>query len=273
MKTRLLAAALVLAASVTSFSAFADDSVGRDEVVLKNGGTIRGTVLNVEPGTKVVILEMGSKDPRTLRWAEVADVQKNRYEAEDAAKKVEPGKDEPGYTSPSPAAPVEETPAGKGAVKVHIESSKPVQLLEHVGSAIGSAGGYVVAIDQIRVACASPCDKVIDGTRGQEFAIVGDGVTPSNAFTLNERDKDTRIDVQPGSSGLRVGGVWMAIFGGSSLVAGAITLPLGYALDSTTFDPVTGTSIGSDMSGMKIAGGVMLGAGAALLTGGIIMAV
>jgi hypothetical protein len=29
----------------------------------------------------------------------------------------------------------------------------------------------------------------------------------------------------------------------------------------------------NDMSGMKIAGGVMLGAGAALLTGGIIMAV
>jgi hypothetical protein len=53
--------------------------LGRDEVVLKNGGTIRGTVVSIEPGSKVVIVEVGSKDPRTPRWAEVADVQKNRY--------------------------------------------------------------------------------------------------------------------------------------------------------------------------------------------------
>jgi hypothetical protein len=181
-KPRLAAAVLVLTLSLAARAALADDSVGRDEVVLKNGGTIRGTVVSVEPGSKVVILEMGAKSPRTLTWAEVADVQKDRYPADDAAKKAEPGAAGPGYAGAEPAAPVEPTP-GKGVVKVHIESKKPVKLIEHVGTAVGAAGGYVIAVEQLRVACASPCDRVVDGSRGQEFAIVGDGVPAWRAGT------------------------------------------------------------------------------------------
>jgi len=260
MKKYFVAAALTLAASLTTLTASADDSVGRDEVVLKNGGTIRGTVVSVEPGTKVVILEMGSKTPRTLTWPEVADVQKNRYAADDAAKKAEPGAGGPGYGSP-PAA--EEAAPGKGVVKVHIESKKPVKLIEHMGTSVAAGGGYVIAVEQLRVACASPCDKVVDGSRGQEFAIVGDSVPISKPFTLNERDKATQVDVDPGSNGLQTGGAYMTVFGAAGVVGGAVTLPLAYALSSPS----------SDLGGMKIAGGVMLGAGAALLAGGIVMIV
>lgn len=261
MKKPLLVLALALAASLTTLSASADDSVGRDEVVLKNGGTIRGTVLSVEPGTKVVILEMGSKAPRTLTWPEVADVQKNRYPADESGKKVEPGAGGPGYTSPPPAG--EEPAQGRGVVKVHIESKKPVKLIEHMGTSVAAGGGYVIAIEQLRVACASPCDKVVDGSRGQEFAIVGDGVPVSKPFTLNERDRATQVDVDPGSNGLQIGGSYMAIFGGTGVLGGALLLPLGFALSRPD----------SDMSGMKIAGGVMLGTGTALLAGGIVMIV
>ncbi len=262
MNKTLLAFALTVASSLMTATAFADDSVGRDEVVLKNGGTIRGTVLSVEPGTKVVILEMGSKSPRTLTWPEVADVQKNRYASEDGAKKAEPGAGGPGYGSPPPAA-TEEAASGKGVVRVHIESKKPVKLIEHMGTSVAAGGGYVIAIEQLRVACASPCDKVVDGSRGQEFAIVGESVPVSKPFTLNEHDKPTQVDVDPGSNGLQSGGFWMASFGILGVIGGAITLPLGYALERPD----------SNTSGMKVAGGVMLGAGSALLAGGIVMIV
>jgi len=271
MKT--VVSALLLTASVTTYAAFADDAVGQDEVILKNGGSIRGTVISVEPGNQVVILEMGMKEPKTLPWADVADVEKNRYPASaggGSANVVQGGPNN--VIGPN-------AEGSSKAVTVHIQSPKRVQLLEEVGEAVGYADGDEIAISQIRTACASPCDRVIDGSRGQAFAIAGDGVTPSRSFTLNDRGGDVRIDVDPGSSGVRTGGVFLAIFGGSSILVGAVTLPLGFVLESSatsvnqfgaTQVDNTGANIGNDM---KIAGGVLLGAGVAMLASSIGMIV
>src|SRR5689334_7458739 len=59
--------------------AFADDSVGNDEVTLKNGGSLRGTLISSEPGLSVKLLELGGKEPRVIPWADVDHVERGRF--------------------------------------------------------------------------------------------------------------------------------------------------------------------------------------------------
>jgi hypothetical protein len=263
MKTRLASLALVtFALSVVSPSiARADDakaaaSAGEDEVTLKNGGMVRGTVVSLEPGTKVVIQEMGSTTPRTIPWAEVADVERGKHKATAAA---EPGAGGPGYVDPP-----EKLAGGPGVVNLHIDSPRPVKLVEHLGTSYGQAGTTMVIVEHAQVACASPCDKVIDGSRGQLFIIDGDGVSPSETFVLNDRQGDTVVHVDPGSSALQTGGAILGFYLGiPAMIAGGTFLGVGAAVDGN----------GTDGSGMITAGAVTLVAGSLLLGGGIAMMV
>ncbi|NUP09274.1 MAG: hypothetical protein HOW73_24750 [Polyangiaceae bacterium] len=251
-----LIGALAFLCSSSASVARAGDEMGVDEVSLKNGGTIRGTIVTVEPGSKVVITESGSKEPRTLAWAEVADVEKGKYEKKADNDAVEPGEAGPGYEAPIPEE--EPAPSGPGVVRVHIESEEPVTLYERGATTVFGVGRYVAAVTQVRAVCESPCDKVIDGSRGQQFFIGGTDIPESSTFKLRDRTGDTNVDVSPGNRGQRTAGVWMTIIGATGVAAGAATLPLGFA------------DLGSgEDDTLKIAGGVSLGAGAALLASGI----
>ncbi|NUO54560.1 MAG: hypothetical protein HOV80_37435 [Polyangiaceae bacterium] len=114
---------------------------------------------------------------------------------------------------------------------------------------------------QTRVACASPCDKVVDGSRGQRFIVQGEGVPPSETFVLNDRNEDMTLKVDAGSPGLLIGGNWLTGVGAAAAVTGAVMLPIAYALDDSS----------STMSSFKVAGGVTLGVGLAMLAAGIPM--
>lgn len=262
--------------------ALAAPSLGHDEITLKNGGSIRCTVVSVEPGTKVVILELGSEEPRTLTWAEVADVLKDKYPDEaEPTRKVEPGDAGPGYDGPNHTKEKhrassddqnDHDDSNRGVVKVHISSPKPVRLVEELGTATAVSGNYVVAVQALRTACMSPCDKTIDGSRGQRFYVEGDGVTSAGGFSLADREKDVDVNVDPGSKPLRVGGVFVTITGASAMVVGALLIPLGYTLTST-FRDIHGHDVEIENTGLKVAGGITLGIGAATLAGGIAMIV
>lgn len=248
--------------SVFATAAYADDNIGVDEVTLKNGGTIRGTVVSVEPGTKVVILELGQKQPRTLSWGEVADVQKGKFATSDE-EKPEPGPSGPGYDKAAPEEEEAAAPSGPGVVKVHIESDEPVDLYEHIGTSVVAVGRYVAAIEHGRRVCGSPCDIVVDGSRGQNFVVMGDGIPNSRPFKLRDRTNDTTLVVDGGSSGGIYGGVMMISFGGAALLSGVLTMALGGALATTS----------SDAEPYFYAGGGLLGGGAGLLGGGIALVV
>jgi len=239
-------------------TASAGDAVGNDEVLLKSGGSLRGTVVAVEPGTRVVFLVSGEKNPRTLPWAEVADVEKGKYgggdEEEEPKEKRRKGAEEEEETDEEPS-------RGAGKVRLHIETDEPVQLIEEVASSYGVVAGYGVYAVQTRVACASPCDKVVDGSRGQRFIVQGEGVPPSETFVLNDRNEDMTLKVDAGSPGLLIGGNWLTGVGAAAAVTGAVILPIAYALDDSS----------STMSSIKVAGGVTLGVGLAMLAAGIPM--
>ena len=71
-----LSIVLGLAIAATGTTTARAQELGEDEVALKNGGSIRGTVVAVAPGESVKIIEMGSTETRTIQWSEVAEVQK-----------------------------------------------------------------------------------------------------------------------------------------------------------------------------------------------------
>lgn len=254
--------AIVSVILLIASSVMAQD-LGSDEVTLKNGGSVRGTVVSVEPGTKVVILELGQKEPRTIPWAEVADVQKGKYAPPTQGGETQPGPAGPGYEEPDRRPPGEEAPDPRKGVELRIESNRPVLLLESLGSTVVQAGRYAVAIEHGRVACESPCDRKIDGSKGQAFSISGDGVINSDPFYLKDRGGPTTLVVDAGSARVRAGGVWLTTFGGIFTGIGGLTLGLGYGL--------TGDADLQNI--MKISGGVSLGVGLSMLAAGIPMIV
>lgn len=253
---------------LSSTTAFAQD-LGNDEVSLKNGGSIRGTVVSVEPGNKVVILEFGAKEPRTLTWAEVADVQKGKFA------KPEPGPQGPGFATPEPKEDEEdeEQPtkkkkgrkaAGRGVVQLHVESDEPVSVYQEVASGVVASGGYVMTVGVGRFLCASPCDQQVDGSSGQAFVVGGDGIPTSSPFTLSDQEGDTTLNVDPGSNAAKSGGYIMLSVAGAAVAGGIVLLIFG------TSQPVDNGNPFSDATETDPA---MVGGGIAALVGGVGLAV
>lgn len=111
-----------------------------------------------------------------------------------------------------------------GAVKsaagprVHIESTRPVELFVVTGEATAVSGnGSAYAVSYERV-CDSPCDTRVP-TRPDYF-IGGPRVTPSPRFRVRDGE-DVTLDVRPGRPGLRWAGWLSATAGITMIVLGA----------------------------------------------------
>lgn len=260
-----LLALSLLAAAPARAEEPAGTAIGEDEVTLKNGGMIRGTVVGMEPGSKVVVQEVGAAEPRTIPWAEVADVERGKYKSAataTATAAVVPGQTPAGYGGPDS---VVLNPNRPGMVRLHVESPEPVRVIEHLGTSYAQGGGYAIAVQHSQAICGTPCDTVIDGTRGQQFVVVGDGVPESEPFVLSDRQGDASLYVDPGSTGMQVGGAWMGGIGIIAMLTGGVFLLTG-ALVAETDTTGSASGMGDDF---MLAGGISLGAGTALLGGGI----
>jgi hypothetical protein len=238
----LLVAAVGLAApqpsaaapAASSAASAAPATLGPDEVLLRDGGFVRGTLIEVDPGQRVVIVPADGA-PREISWSEIL--------------RVERGKHADG--SPTTAA---ETAPATGRPRVHLEVSagKSVQLYEIDGEARarGTAGpAYGMSY---RSVCRSPCGVIVDGTRGQDFFLARDLVTASRRFKLDQSRGDVVLRVRAGSRALRIlGGVALGL-GVAGAVAGALF------------------TIGD---GTRVAGYALLGAGGAGIAAGVPMIV
>ncbi len=243
-------------------AAIAAATSGNDEVVLNNGGMLRGTVVSVEPGKEVAILVQGTTDVRHLAWADVAQVNRGKYAAMPPPLPPPPFPGTPvmasalgtlGYTPVSTLPPP--APGELGAPRLHIETPTPVTLHETLDTDLGR---------ERPIDCQSPCDKVIDGRAGQAFYFAGDEIPQSARFHLTEKSGDVTARVSPGNRGVRTAGAWLIGLGITGVTAGAITLPIGMAMNS-------GAAPGQSSSTVPMAGGVTLGIGAAMLLSGIVM--
>jgi hypothetical protein len=249
MNRHIATAALVASSMLFALTSHAQEG-GNDEVTLKNGGSIRGTVVASEPGTSVKIIEMGQKEVRVIPWSQVSDVERGKYAPKAPA---QPGPAGPGYgAAPPPPAPIEPKLGSPGIVRLHVESPEPAQIIEHVGTSVGAAGAYTVVVHQLRPVCSAPCDRVVDGSGGQEFGVTGR--FPVKTFTLTPYSGDVTLRVKPGSTGLRLGGWFVTPLAGATLIGGVSFLAVG---GSSTFRNAG--------IGMVVGGAVALAGGIAML--------
>src|SRR3984957_14133999 len=152
-------------------AAFADGAMGQDEVTLKDGGTVRGTVVSSRPGVGVKIIELGSTEARMIPWAEVGDVERGKFASKKKAA-VQPGNAGPGYGEPVPPPPPPGPPPGT-QVRLHIDSPVPAMIYSHQ-TAYGAVNGYGFVVDAATPVCSSPCDKSFDSQSGQTFTAGGE---------------------------------------------------------------------------------------------------
>jgi hypothetical protein len=123
-------------------------------------------------------------------------------------------------------------------------------------TATGAAGGTVVTIAGVawKDLCISPCKIELEPGL-HELMIYGDGVTgATNKFDLKAGTHHLRVD--PGSSALSTGGVWLTAFGIVAIVMGG-TLYLVSSPD-TRYN-ADGTTTETESSTQKLATPLLLG--------------
>lgn len=256
-------------ASLTPLTAAAaDPTMGQDEVTLKDGGTLRGTIVSSQPGVGVKIIELGQSNTRMIPWAQVGDVERGKF-AGGKVGGVQPGSAGPGYGRAVPV-PSAAPPAGH-EVRLHIDSPKQTFVYSHQ-TAYGAVNGYGFVIDAATPVCSSPCDKVLDAASGQTYTAGGD-FNPSPAFTLAGKEGDMELTVEPGSHGVRALGYALIIVGGVGVITGASLALLGALLPSTTtnYNDDGTTSVSDSGTGwMAPTGLAITGGGVAMIVGGIV---
>lgn len=184
------------------------EGAGPDEVTLRSGGLVRGVVTEAEPKSHVTIIIGGSGEVRRIPWANVDRVERGKH----AVDRPEPG---------SLAAP--------GRPKVHLElegrgAGADVRLYEIRPKSAAAPAEDGTATD-VEV-CAAPCDEIIDGRAGQQFAVDGKGVSRSLSFSLIDAPSELTIRVRPGRRALAIAGWIVASVGAAAVVGGATALTL-----------------------------------------------
>lgn len=218
-----------------------------DEVVLKDGGFVRGSIEEVSPESHVVIVVGHNGERRTIPWSEVAEVKRG-------ATVRPPAPQAPGIsTPPTTAAPEPEL----GAPRIHVEVEGDGTVLLH--RVVADIAGANISGVVSRAVCRAPCDEVIDGRGGESFFFGGSNPTVSRRFELVDKTGDVTARVRPGKRGLYVGGFILVGIGGTIALGGVAML----AMPRPT----------SALRSFKVPGAATLGTGAAMLAGGIPMMV
>jgi hypothetical protein len=169
---------------------------GGDTVVLANGGTVKGTLVELLPDHVTVQLPNGQ-----LALIQTRDVHHIERQA------TTPG------ASAQPTPSREIGPQGE-SVFVHIDSPRPVRLLHRA-----SRGPY-------ETLCESPCDAMVPlaGT----YQIAGDGMPSSRELTLRGNPGDRVIlNVDPASRGTMVTGWVIFGVGGLTVLVGLSIMLIG----------------------------------------------
>lgn len=188
-----------------------------DVVELRNGGMVRGTLIENIPGDHVTI-QIATGEVRTFSAAEVL-----RVGAAPVAPVMTPVVVEPGYPSgmtvPQPPMPM---------VRVRVEgTSEELSLHRLTGTASVSVwtgrGVGTAAIDQFAIVCGAPCEQQLPAGTYTLGVSQGNGMARRADHSIFHLDHDATLELEYESrEGIRIGG-WV-LFGVATL---------GYALGAT----------------------------------------
>lgn len=208
-------------------SATPTTAAGPDEITLQDGGFVRGTIVELEPGKRVVILVDGTGERRELPWEKVAEVQRAKH----------------GGNTGTSTKPEVESPMvpSRGRPRIHLDLArdKPVTLYEVDSEIVASGYNTSMYGMKFRSVCVAPCDRIVDGSRGQQFFLAtGENAmwTASRKLTLADKSGDLPIHVKPGNRGMRIAGAIIfgiglgCVIGGPLLFLTKPTRPAGIGL-------------------------------------------
>jgi hypothetical protein len=225
--------------------------VGRDVIYLKNGGLLRGTLIDVIPNSHAR-MQLETGEIATVQWSEI-----NRIDHANAAQVEAPPTPQPS-APPAPAAPTKK-------VLVHIETTaQDLFLLADTGHAWERV-------------CAAPCDKWMSADLNYKLA--GPSTRQSKPFFLQGENGDRVVlEVNAASSGVFTIGVVGIVIGSISLSIGSLVYLVGLAENAATSCALTaGTSTSAsgscstnDGKGAEGVGGAMMLVGLVGLVGGIV---
>jgi len=231
---------------------------GRSELVeLRNGGRLRGDIVELLPGETLTIVSEATGSTKTIGWAEVA-----RYTEEGAW--IDVG-EEPAVAGTSEAQERGGAPEADGPrVHIDVKGAKPMALYQITSESVatGSVGGSSVVVHGMTYdkVCAAPCDKRVDLELGDRFFVAGKRISGSKAFSVAPDQGDLTVSVKPGRRGVLFGGWLAASFGFSALLAGAVWYPIAKLDLAESGDPNLKPAIG-----MLVGGGVALVGGVTMI--------
>ncbi|UQA62621.1 hypothetical protein [Polyangium aurulentum] len=213
MRFSILTATFVAQLVVSSVVFGGDATLGEDEISLKDGGMLRGTIVAIEPNKEATIVVNGKQ--RTIRWSKIDKVERGKYKSES---KPAPPKDEDEDEDESSA---QEGEPEQGAPRLFIESNYEGVELRHIERTLSvvTSRGMATGV-MVRTACAAPCGRVIDGTDGSQFFFSAPGMVGSSAFSLSDKSGDVTARVRGGSAGKRLGGFLGVAIGGAAILGG-----------------------------------------------------
>jgi hypothetical protein len=255
--------AVVLGAALISGSAFAQEipvpawsaaDGAQDVVVLKDGGAVRGLVMEVLPNDHVTV-KLADGRTATIVWSVIHHIEQAPHTQTTTPAET---------PAPVVAAPVKPSTASApptvltGSVHVRMEGDNDAVLEQDHGGAWA-------------VVCSATCDR--DLPLEPQYRINGNGVRTSGAFKLQGKPGDQiTLHLNTASSGGFSGGVTMALLGGLTATVGFWGM---YAalLSENSYDYGNGYGSSNDHSGTVAAFGITTLVGAAIGTIGLVMAV
>ena len=228
---------------------------GPDAVYLKDGGMIRGTIIEVLPGNHASV-QLADGRIATIRWDMVDHIDRGT------------GARPPTTPPPAPLPAVATPPPAASMVTVHIDGDADVILEQQVTGGRWAGGDW-------RDVCQSPCDVSLP--TNTMYRIGGPGVRTSRPFSIEGRDGRAVLEVHAASSGARGGGLALMIVGPLAILVGSLVALVGWAENSTSCVFSGGSGSGSCSSSRGdglVAGGLVtmaVGLGATIV-GAVLLA-
>ncbi len=221
-----------------------------DNIVLKDGGSIKGTLTEILPGDHATV-QLPSGQTATVRWDVIHHIERGGVTVQ---------------TQQSPQANTvvvqAPTPVARGKATVHMDGDQEILLERQIG------GQWVTV-------CNAPCDLALD--IDSNYRVSGGGIRRSGVFRLAGKAGDhIIITIDPASKGGFAGGIVLIALGAPAFVIGGLTLLVVAAIDASNSGCSTTSSFNNcgtntDTGTAKIVGWSMLGGGAAAVVLGIVL--
>jgi hypothetical protein len=227
-------------------------AVPADAVFLKDGGMVRGTLIEMLPNDHVTV-QLPPGQSSVIEWGRIDHIER-------ATLQVAPTG--PAPSVPGPRGPRHRVAAGPTAF-VHLDADQAIVL-----ESLSDQGGW----PHWSAVCTAPCDAELP--LRHEYRLAGGDMRPTRPFGLAANPgQHVVLHVSPASKGAFTAGVVLTSVGGAAIAVGLVVLLFG-ALGACEQTDVFGDCLQSQANtGVETAGAIVSLAGVGLLIGGIILTV